>query len=169
MSSADAVCREPLYLAGVGFGWYHRAPQTPALDCCAVICPAMAPEYTRSHRSLRHLADRLASRGVPAVRFDYHGSGDSPGGDLDGERWETWKRNVHEWIREARRLSGRRRVCVVGLRLGATLAAVAAGETPVDLLVLWSPCCSGRPYLRELQAMALGEPGAAGGPMEGAG
>jgi hypothetical protein len=32
-------------------------------------------EYTRAHCSLRHLADRLALAGMPALRFDYHGIG----------------------------------------------------------------------------------------------
>jgi pimeloyl-ACP methyl ester carboxylesterase len=41
------------------------------------------------------------------------------------------------------------------MRLGATLAALVASETPIDLLVLWNPVTKGRAYVRELQAIAM--------------
>jgi alpha-beta hydrolase superfamily lysophospholipase len=148
---------EPLYLAGGCFGWHHRAAGASRHDTCAVVCPALAPEYTRSHRSLRHLAETLAGSGIPALRFDYHGTGDSPGDDFDPDRWSTWKGNVRDIARQARELTGRSRVCVIGLRLGATVAAAAAAEEAVELLVLWAPCVTGRGYLRELRAMTLGQ------------
>jgi len=31
------------------------------------------------HRTYRHLADRLTARGLPTLRFDYDGTGDSAG------------------------------------------------------------------------------------------
>lgn len=159
MSSDDVLLRrEPMYFGEASsacFGWYHYAIAAPARDCVAVLCSAMGPEYTRSHRSMRHLADRLAAHGVPALRFDYHGVGDSPGTDLDAERWSSWLASVRAAIRSARELSGRERVCLIGVRLGATLAASVAAEDPVELLVLWSPCARGRSYVRELQAMSL--------------
>ncbi len=120
-----------------------------------MICPPVGSEYTRSHRSLRHLADRLARAGVPALRFDYHGIGDSPGIDLDPDRLGAWKANIRTAIAQARALSGRERVCVVGVRLGATLAALATAAEPVDRLVLWNPCIAGKAYGREMRALAM--------------
>ena len=44
---------------------------------------------------------------------------------------------------------------VVGLRLGATLAAAElARGGPVDDFVLWDPCASGRAFLREQAALS---------------
>lgn len=137
------------------FGWYHDAPAAPARDCVAVLCSPIGHEYTRSHRSLRHLADRLARAGVPTLRFDYHGIGDSPGTDLDPGRLACWLANIRTAVERARSLSGRARVCLAGVRLGATLAAIATSELDVDLLVLWNPVLKGKPYLRELQAIAM--------------
>jgi alpha/beta superfamily hydrolase len=158
VAAATAVRREPLYL-GTGsdafFAWYHECSGAEARDCVAVICPPVGYEYTRSHRSLRHLADRLARAGIPALRFDYHGIGDSTGSDLDPLRLETWQANVEAATQRARELSGRSRVCLIGVRLGGSLAALAAAARhDVDLLVLWNACVTGRPYLRELQAIA---------------
>jgi alpha/beta superfamily hydrolase len=164
-----AVRREALFFGGdtgvsprgqapgsdpVLFGWYHDAPTAAPRDTVAVICQPVGYEYTRAHRSLRHLADRLARRGIPALRFDYHGIGDSSGSDLDHGRLDAWRDSIVAAIREAKAISGRERVCLVGVRLGASLAAMISAREPVDQLVLWNACVTGKPYLRELQAIA---------------
>jgi alpha-beta hydrolase superfamily lysophospholipase len=154
------------------FGWYHAAEDAPGGNSVAVICGPVGHEYTRAHRTVRHLADRLARHGIPALRFDYHGIGDSPGTDLDPDRLRTWQSNIRAAIERARALSGRGRVCLVGIRLGATLAALAAADEPVDQLVVWNPCVDGKRYLRELQAIAMSAERAAddsGGALESAG
>jgi hypothetical protein len=46
-------------------------------------------------------------------------------------------------------------VFLVGVRLGATLAALATAEIDVERLVLWNPCVKGTSYARELRAIAL--------------
>ena len=82
VAAAGAARRTPMYLGTGGdalFAWLHEPGGAFVGDQVAVICPPVGSEYTRSHRSLRHLADRLARAGVPALRFDYHGIGDSPG------------------------------------------------------------------------------------------
>ena len=158
-----AIEREPLYFdqsrtrdgEGPIFGWYHSTPSAGQSDCVAVICGPIGHEYTRTHRTVRHLADRLAERGIPAVRFDYHGIGDSPGAEVEGDRVVYWQSSIRAAIRQARALSGRTRVCLIGVRLGATMAALVASDTPVDLLVLWNPVTKGRAYVRELQAIAM--------------
>ena len=157
-SKVERVERRALYVQEAGdtfFGWYHWSDAAAARDCVAVLCAPIGYEYTRAHRTLRHLADRLARQGIPALRFDYHGIGDSPGSDLDPARLAAWRANVKSAVCRARELSGRKRVCLVGVRLGATLAALVASEIAVDWLVLWNPCVTGKPYLRELRAIAL--------------
>ena len=159
--STDDVCshvsRDPVYFEdgkNPFFGWCHTANAVIHRDCAVVICSPIGYEYAHSHRSIRHLADRLAQHGIPAIRFDYHGIGDSPGTDLDADRWQCWRDNIKVAMQHAREFSGRKRICLLGVRLGATLAALVASEIEVDFLVLWNPCVSGRRYLRELQAIA---------------
>jgi alpha-beta hydrolase superfamily lysophospholipase len=136
------------------FAWEHRAPGAGPATLAAVICGPVGHEYTRAHRTLRHLADRLALAGVPAIRFDYHGIGDSPGTDLDADRLERWQQDIRAASDHAQALTGCGRVCLIGVRLGATLAALASATRPVERMVLWNPCVKGRRYVRELQAIA---------------
>jgi alpha-beta hydrolase superfamily lysophospholipase len=150
--------RQPLYIgdgADAAFGWLHTDEAASARDCVAVLCAPVGHEYTRAHRTIRHLADRLAHRGIPALRFDYHGIGDSPGTDLDPDRVGRWLADVRAAVAKARALSGRRRVCLIGIRLGGTLAAMATWDSPADLLVMWNPVLKGKTYVRELQAIAM--------------
>jgi alpha-beta hydrolase superfamily lysophospholipase len=150
--------RQPLYIgdgANAAFGWLHDSEAAQARDCVAVLCAPVGHEYTRAHRTIRHLADRLADRGIPALRFDYHGIGDSPGTDLDPDRVGRWLADIRAAIEKARALTGRQKVCLVGVRLGGTLAAMATWDAPADMLVLWNPVLKGKTYVRELQAIAM--------------
>lgn len=137
------------------FGWHHHGAEVPPRDCVAVLCPPFGAEYSSCHRTLRHLADTFARRGIPALRFDYHGTGDSPGTDLDPARIARWQADIASAVAHARAASGRHSVALVGVRLGATLAALATSACDADFLVLWNPCVRGKAYVRELQAIAM--------------
>lgn len=118
-----------------------------------LLCPPMGEEGRSSYRTFRDLAEALGRAGFAALRFDYDGTGDSAGLQDDPERVAAWL----DSIAHARRLlaeTGVPRVDVVGLRLGATLAAVQAqAGDPADSLVLWEPCATGRSFLREGEAL----------------
>jgi dienelactone hydrolase len=95
------------------------------------------------------------------LHIDYDGTGDSAGSDRDPGRAEAWQGSVRAAVDLLRR-GGARKVCVVGMRLGATVAACASEGCGLDALVLWDPCDSGRSYLREealLRSVYLGDQG----------
>lgn len=137
------------------FGWYHAPAEPMERDLVMVVCPPIGHEYINSHRSMRRLADSVAAAGVPALRFDYHGTGDSSGQDEDPARVSAWTSSIHTAMAAAREQSGCENVGLVGVRFGATLAALVAAEVDVDCLVLWGACVRGRSYARELKALAL--------------
>jgi alpha-beta hydrolase superfamily lysophospholipase len=166
-AGVGALERRATYLGdgeGAFLAWFHRDDSVPALDTVAVICPPLGSEYTRAHRSLRHLADRLARAGIPALRFDYPGAGDSPGGDLDPDRVGAWQAGIRTALEAAREASGLARACLIGVRFGANLAAQVAAHVDVERLVLWNPCMTGRGYVRELQALAAASAAGGGAP-----
>ena len=131
------------------FGWYH-APAAPRRDVGVVVCNPIGDDYVRAHRPLRHLAERLAGAGLAVLRFDFHGTGDSSGDEHDPGRVAAWLDDVSLAVDELRRRSGCARVCLAGLRLGATLATLAAARRgDIDALALWSPYGDGAGFVTE--------------------
>lgn len=137
------------------FGVYHPPAGARRLGSAVVICPPVGHEYMRTHRALRTLALQLARAGHGVLRFDWSGTGDSAG-EPEHARVRDWFEDFAAALDEARELVAAPSVHVVGLRLGATLALLAAGEQPIDTLVLWDPVMSGGEFLRD-QATAARE------------
>jgi len=142
------------------FGWLHRAHTTdrePRLGM--VICNPFGYEAICAHRSLRRFAEDAACLGVPSLRFDYDGTGDTFGDGLEADRVATWVASIHHAIAYLANMCGTREVVLFGVRMGATLATLAAAERgDVAGIVAIAPVVSGRTYVRELRAlqMALG-------------
>ncbi len=118
---------------------------------CVVLCNPFGQEAIRSHRMYRVLADRLSRDGLHVLRFDYYGTGDSAGEDHEGDI-DGWVDDVLQASGEAILRSGCARCSWFGLRLGASLAALASGRParPPNRLVLWDPVIDGGSYLAEL-------------------
>ncbi len=136
------------------FGMHHPPRGGPSRDSAVLLCPPIGQEYMRTHRAFRQLALQLTREGFHVLRFDYFGTGDSGGFSHEATVTE-WRDNVAEAVDELRDTAAVTRVDLVGLRLGAALAAqVAAARDDVRLAVLWDPVVSGGDYLSELLAMA---------------
>ena len=148
-----------LYFGPAGrecFGWLHEPTAAPRHAMGLLICSPFGSEDLCTHRSLRHLAIATADLGVPALRFDYHGSGDSAGAEEQHDHPSAWVRSVHDAVDLLRARAGVDRVCVFGLRLGATLGALAAAtRDDVCAFAALAPVVSGRAWLRELRLQAV--------------
>lgn len=105
------------------FGMRHLA-QGAQKRTAILLCPSWGPEYVRSYRGVRQLANQLAVAGFETLRFDYSGTGDSEGQGLDA-RVEHWLRDIACAAQELSDLSGGLPIAVFGLRLGALLAQAA--------------------------------------------
>lgn len=138
------------------FGWLHPAPVPPASAVAVLLCKPFGFEAQCAHQSMARMASDLAHGGWPALRFDYVGSGDSDGDEFAPEQLQRWIASVHLACDFLKAQTGATQLVLVGLRLGATLAALAALErTDIAALVAIAPVVHGRKYLREL--MALGQ------------
>ncbi|MGF6596948.1 pimeloyl-ACP methyl ester carboxylesterase [Paraburkholderia sp. GAS448] len=131
------------------FGWLHQAPGRHGV----VLCNPFGYDALCTHRGWRRLAERIAEAGMPVLRFDYPGTGDSSRNEDDPGRVDAWIDSIVAAVRHLIQATGVNRVSLCGLRLGATLAALAAERLgDIDGLVLLSSPLSGRNYLRELRA-----------------
>ncbi|AZG16077.1 serine aminopeptidase domain-containing protein [Cupriavidus pauculus] len=133
-------------------GWLHGARGNTGV----VLCAPHGHEMMWAHRAFRHLADHLAQAGVPVLRFDYRGTGDAA--DLPGgiDPLAAALDDIAAATTLLRRTSGATRVVLCGLRLGASLAALAATRIDAAGVVMLAPVLDGRLYLRELRALHAG-------------
>ncbi len=130
------------------FGWLHPAAGRRGV----VLCGAYGFEQMAAYRPWRALAERLAGAGCPTLRFDYPGEGDSTDPDATGVA--ACVAAIRHAVRFLRETAGVTEIVLVGLRLGAAFAALAAEAEPVDRLVLLAPVTTGRAYLREMRLRA---------------
>lgn len=133
------------------FGFYHPPKEGPWRGIGVVLCPPIGTDRTRSDRVYRHLAERLAEAGFACLRFDLFGTGDSGGDESSPGLLPAWLDDVGQAVEEVRARSGAKKVSLIGLRLGATLAMLhATDRSDVDSLVLWSPYVSGAAFVSEV-------------------
>ena len=114
------------------YGWVSR-PAGGVARGGAILCPPMGEEGRAAHRTFRRLAEELAGAGIVALRFDYDGTGDSAGLQDDADRVPAWLASI-EAARQYLLDLGAPTVAAVGMRLGATLAAVQAAAIVAVLL-----------------------------------
>lgn len=135
------VLHEPV-AAPSGWGW--------------VLCHPFAEEKLWAQRVYVSFARMLAARGAWVLRFDAMGNGDSQGHFSDSSV-ETMLSDIGCAIRQLERSSETPlSVGLLGLRFGATLAALAAERYPtVRKLVLWEPIVDGGKYMQELLRVNL--------------
>lgn len=136
------------------FGVYTPAHAKGGKPRGVVMCQPWGTEYLRAHRSVCQLSRLLAESGVHVLRFDYFGTGDSAGDMADGDL-KGWQADVETAIDELKDTAGLQRVGLVGLRLGAVLAARVAPvrRKDVDAVVLWDPVAKGSTHMTELQQL----------------
>jgi uncharacterized protein len=134
-------------------GALHHPQRLRARTTAVLLCNPFGEEASRAHRTFKVLATQIERAGLAALRFDYSGTGDS-GGESTDVSIDAWLADIGMAAERLRAASGASRVALIGLRLGATLAALAAarGEVQARHLLLWDPVVDGAMYLRELAA-----------------
>ncbi len=136
------------------FAWLHLPRDRVVRPDGVVLCPPFGFEQVHAHRTLVHLADSLAASGFATLRFDYPGTGDSSGDESVPGLVDAWVRSIADARALVAALTGGPGA-LVGLRLGALLAGVAAADLPARALVAWAPVVRGRAFVREMRALDL--------------
>lgn len=137
------------------FGWLHTPRNKEWGKLGMVICPPLGVDYDHTYPVLRHLANRLAYHGIPTLRFDYSGTGNSSGFDVEPDRVNKWLNNIQEARTALTNIAGCMEVGLFGIRAGGLLAAKVAHETVLPCLILWGSVTRGRVYMREMRALHL--------------
>jgi exosortase A-associated hydrolase 2 len=135
--------------AGALFGLLHEPAAGLPVREAFVFCHPFAEEKLWTHRTYVTMARALARRGHPVLRFDCRGNGDSDGGFADFSLAGALE-DVARAVETIRARTGRHAVSLLGLRLGATVAALSAERLDgIERLVLWAPVVDGSRYMQE--------------------
>ncbi|WP_137156877.1 polysaccharide biosynthesis C-terminal domain-containing protein [Rhizobium sp. FKL33] len=123
-------------------------------DAAVLLLPPWGFEELCSRKFYRILAEELSDAGLPSLRFDYPGTGDSS--DLDDNAgMEAWEASVIKAAAKLRALTGLDRIILIGQGPGAALAQHLAGRLgEIGGIVMLAPMLSGRLYLREVALMS---------------
>lgn len=113
-----------------------------------VFCAPFAEEKLWAHRVFVNFARLLAKSGYSVLRFDYRGHGDSDGWFEDATLL-TRLEDIQGAVSVLRKEALVDRVGLLGLRLGASLAFIAAEDAGVDFLLLWEPILDGEDYFQQ--------------------
>lgn len=136
------------------FAGLHRAAQ-PA-SRALVMCHPLGEEKLWSHRVFVSFARDAAAAGFAVLRFDFRGEGDSDR-EFHESDFETRVQDACravEFVRETDPTITE--VTLLGLRLGASVAAAAAVQrSDVARLVLWDPVVDGAAYMQTVLRLNL--------------
>jgi pimeloyl-ACP methyl ester carboxylesterase len=138
-------------------GLYHSPLVSHVANRPSVlVCNAFGQEAIRAHRFQRTLAERLAKAGHAVLRFDYFGTGDSMGDDLDFSIAGACQ-DLLSAHNELRHRANANQIVWIGMRLGGTIALQAAHSAPPELsrLIAWDPILDGAAYLEYLRERHL--------------
>ena len=128
------------------------------IKACALLCPPLGYESWTSYMTFRTLAETLCRNDIVAMRFDYDGSGNSFGDDLEPNRLQAWRDSIRSAVTELRSRFNHVEIVLIGLRFGASLAYEQAAGLGIKSVVLWDPIVNGRRYMRELKVLAQTSP-----------
>lgn len=150
---------KPFFFSGASgyrlFGVLHQSESSRPLGqgekiggkAGLVLCNPLEEEKVTAHRIIVNLARAFAGEGLSCLRFDYMGSGDSDG-EFEDTTMDTMLSDVGAAIQTMRTVAEVDEVGILGVRFGATLAALAAeSSASIDPLVLIEPIVDGSAYM----------------------
>lgn len=142
------------------FGAYGAPRELNDRGVVVVLCSPGKQESVRVHWCWNLLMDQLCQAGFHVFKFDYWGTGDSQGTSPETTIGQAME-DLELAVQEALDMSGVNDVILLGLRLGANIAAKfadlaigsGAGSVQVKGLCLWDPLETGSDYLKDLLAL----------------
>lgn len=141
---------QPIWLSAKGStvaAWLHG--ETEGRRVGVVLSTSIGIEALFAYPAVIQWADSLAQHGVPCIRIDPPGAGDSDGTYLSEGLLPRWKSAFVE-AAERLRTHGISEIILAGVRLGALVAAWAAKSAGSNHVIAWAPYASGRTMMREM-------------------
>src|SRR5690554_2729652 len=144
--------KEELYYKEINNRWlffHEHIPEEIAGPPFLFLNP-MFDEKKRSQKFYAETAREFCKRGIPVVRFDYYGTGDSEG--------QLFEMSIHESLKAVQVIIETilskyqtQSISLLGLRIGADFALEVESQMPkcINELVFIEPVVNGKRYLSE--------------------
>ena len=132
-------------------GWLHYPKDAAGIHGAVILCQSVGREARNGYRPLWQFAETIAAAGFAVLRYDHLGTGDSLPFPDTGDAWSHWLHGLEQAADWIRRETNAPALVLGGLRLGASLAALAAPRVRADGLILFAPAEKGKVWLRELR------------------
>jgi hypothetical protein len=130
---------------------FYAGDERKAKKTGIIICNPIGHEYTRFYRTVSVLAKELGQLGFPVSRFDYYGTGDSYGDEMELSA-DSSMHDLKLVAREMREGCDIDKLCLIGIRYGSFLSMLSLEAIKPDALVLWNPVFSGHDYIEEIES-----------------
>jgi len=143
------------------YGTYYPSQLEKTINQALLICAPISYEYQCTHRILNLVAEKVAKMGIPVLRFDYWGTGDSLGLDYNATT-DIWESNILAAYEELKQRSGALDISVFGVRLGANLSYQLTDKIAIKKWIFWQPILSGVThfdYLKKMHSSLLKDAG----------
>jgi len=114
-----------------------------------ILCSPFAEEKVRTLRIYVSFARVMASLGVATLCFDYYGDGDSEG-DFEMIPFADRLIDINGAVNFLKEKTSVEKFGLLGLRWGATLAALSVENLSPDFLILWEPIVNCSKYFYDL-------------------
>lgn len=142
---------QPLWMGAASRQLYAALHPASGARVGVVMAPPLLHEQSRSRSVLAEVASRLAELGLPCLRFDYFGTGDSAGSGQDHD-FAAIDVDLDVAAAALRDLGGVSRVVLLAWRAAALPAWSWAGRhRDLAALALWEPIVDGATWLAQLE------------------
>lgn len=143
---------QPLWLGETPRVLYAALHPVPNARIGVIMAAPLLHEQPRSRRVLVEVASRFAELGLPCLRFDYFGTGDS-GGAGEQHDFSAVHADLDAAAGALREQAGVARVAVLAWRAAALpVSSWVAAHGGVAAFVLWEPVVDGAAWLAQLEA-----------------
>jgi exosortase A-associated hydrolase 2 len=151
--TANSMQETPFFFPGNNYQLYGilHEPEYNDNHTGFIFVHPFAEEKLWAHRVLVNFARFLTREGYTVLRFDFMGHGDSEGNFQDSSV-ETRLSDIKAALQTIKAKAPQiKKFGLLGLRFGATLAALAAEElTDIRKLILWEPILEGDKYMQQI-------------------
>ena len=135
------------------FTQIHVPNSKVALNKAVIIVGPLGPEYMFCHRSIKSLAERIASLGLYSLRYDHIGMGNSSSDLFDTNIVSKWNATLPVLKEHLKHFYSIDDVIYISLRTGSLILSEYLNKYESVHAIFWFPYVLGKAWVRDMRMM----------------